>query len=1169
MAAASSFGLTPWGRWFVEALDGYDESGRLSRGKSYANTGKVSQLDFEGCAAIAKVKGHSSPWYKVRIDFPPLSESVAASIFKLIEKEPMLLSRIESGELPEELIERLKEAKVELIPGAWSSMKRSCSCPDWGDPCKHMAAVYYLIAQEIDRDPRLLFALRGIDLSERFGRPKDGPAFAAPFALSIDESPRASPPEEPPALPGIESYLGLIQSLIPPRPPFAEGDFGAALIEFYHRAAIEIPEPSPSVVGRGEGDGESVSALERRFSSASFFVDYEGRENRAPFSLSGLGSIRIVVSEQSGRARRMSTSDLVSLFVRFADERGSPGYRFLFYFARLASASWRALAFVPAPVLDGSGSSLAVAWIPLPAAKDLSSSLDELGRYDPGIFSLPSKRRSAAVVSGASTARVLVAACLGEWALSLGFRPANATAAVRPLVELFFEGGTLDVSAPGKRALPRSIASWLSVFGLDFEGSKYRYRFAVDDAGDGSSAGQRFSLGLSVLPSGGPGVKPRALALSSAVKKLGDLEVLRVPTALSSYVPEIRSLASEKKIVLGESRLAAFLGESSALLEQLGIDVVLPKILKKALSPRLVLDVKVRSAGSLQTYLDLDSLLRYDWKIAIGDELLTPAAFERLVRAKDEIVLFHDGFVRLDPREASRLLDRARSGRAPSALDLVAARLAGDAVFSADAEALAASLFGLHDEGPPRALTASLRPYQELGYRWIMSNLRSGFGCVLADDMGLGKTVQTIAAIARLDEEGQLPGGALVVAPAALLTNWERELAKFAPSLKAVRYHGAARRLDGGAKVCVTTYDTAARDAEKLDEKGFSLIVCDEAQLMKNAKARRSRGVKSIGAPRRIALSGTPVENRLEDLRSIFDFALPGYLGGAAEFKKAWREPIEIDRDAAVAARLKRITSPFLMRRLKTDRDIVPDLPEKIVSDEYAPFVPEQAALYESVVRTGTAEAQACPEGPERLALVLKLITALKQICDHPRVYDKESPPEARLSGKCLLLIELLREMLDRREKVLVFSQYVETLELLRTIIAQELGESCLLYHGGLSKKARDETVDGFQREASSRVMLVSLRAGGLGLNLTAASRVIHFDLWFNPAVENQATDRAFRIGQTKNVFVHRLIAAGSFEERIDAMIKSKRELADMSVSSGESWIAKMSAKELKELFRR
>jgi superfamily II DNA or RNA helicase len=1167
MAIASKYGVTPWGRWFAEALSGFDESGRLSRGASYANTGKVASINFEGRSALAKVQGHSSPWYKVRIDFPPLGADAAKKLRSIIETEPFLLAKLESGELPEELLDRIKEKGIDLIPRSWSSMKRSCSCPDWGDPCKHMAAVYYLIAQEVDRDPRILFKLRGVDLSEFSG---GSPAeieltLPPPLSLSFEKSPRPEAPALPPEPPELESYLGLVQSLIPPRPPFAEGEFGAALVEFYHRAAVWNPDNKEGLSLSGAGD--AVDSIERRFSSALFSVDYEGRERGMPFALGNRQPLRILVEEGSGAKRKLTVSGAVSLFLAFEDERGSPGYRFLFYLSRLVSAAWRSSAFVPAPALDSAARCLRVVWVPLPAARELIQALDELGSYDPGLFRVGSAKKTMSVLSGASTARVLAIACLGEWVGACGFRPSGERAAIKPLVDLFFALSNLDVASPGARTMPRAIASWLSVFNLDFGSSKYRYRFSIDEV-DGASAA-RFALSLSVLKLGEAGKKPRAIALMDATKKLGDFDVLRIPAALSTYVPEIRRLAAEKSVVLEEPRLAAFLGDASSVLERLGVEIVLPKALKKALAPRLVLNARAKSQGSLTSYLDLDTVLHYDWRVAIGDQLLTVAAFERLVREKKEIVVFREGFVRLDPAEVARLLGRAKGKERPSALDLVAARLSGDAIFTADAEALAASLFAPGDEILPEALEANLRPYQERGYRWAMANLGSGFGCVLADDMGLGKTVQAIAVIARLAEKGQLGGGALVVAPAALLTNWERELARFAPRLSVARYHGAKRSLVARTQVLVTTYDTASRDAEKLAGKGFSLLICDEAQLMKNAEAKRSRGVKSIQATRRLALSGTPVENRLEDLRSIFDFVLPGYLGGAAEFKKAWRERIEIDRDREAAERLKRITSPFLLRRLKTDRDIVPDLPDKIVADEYASLAPGQAALYESVMRFTLAEAEAAAPGPERSMVVLKLLTALKQICDHPRAYDKESPSEAKLSGKCVLLLELLREILDRREKVLVFSQYVEVLEILKAIIADELDEACLLYHGGMSKKARDAAVDSFQNESSSRVMLVSLKAGGLGLNLTAASRVVHYDLWYNPAVENQATDRAFRIGQTKNVFVHRLIVAGSFEEKIDGMIKAKRELADMSVSSGESWIAKMSMTELRELFVR
>ncbi len=439
--------------------------------------------------------------------------------------------------------------------------------------------------------------------------------------------------------------------------------------------------------------------------------------------------------------------------------------------------------------------------------------------------------------------------------------------------------------------------------------------------------------------------------------------------------------------------------------------------------------------------------------------------------------------------------------------------------------------------------------------------------------MGLGKTVEAIAVMLALKEAGLLGDGALVVAPASLLVNWERELARFAPTLAVVRYHGLGRSVNGTADVFLTTYQTSARDGEALSSRRFSLLLLDEAHTIKNAKARQTQASKSISSAYRLALSGTPVENNLEELRSIFDFVLPGYLGSAKDFAGRFRVPIEVERNAEASSRLKAITAPFLLRRLKSDRSIIADLPDKVVADEYSNLTTAQAALYEGVVRQGLEEAERAErEGMGALArgaIVLKLLTSLKQVCDHPALYDRESPRDAVLSGKCVLLLGLLEQVLERREKVLVFSQYVGALELLAETIRDNLGEEPLLFHGGMGTSARSSAVDEFQGSDSRRIFLVSLKAGGVGLNLTAASRVVHYDLWYNPAVENQATDRAFRIGQTRNVFVHRFITAGTFEERIDAMLKSKRELADLTVASGETWIGKMPVDDLRRLFTR
>ncbi|MFZ3111201.1 MAG: DEAD/DEAH box helicase, partial [Rectinemataceae bacterium] len=366
----------------------------------------------------------------------------------------------------------------------------------------------------------------------------------------------------------------------------------------------------------------------------------------------------------------------------------------------------------------------------------------------------------------------------------------------------------------------------------------------------------------------------------------------------------------------------------------------------------------------------------------------------------------------------------------------------------------------------------------------------------------------------------------------------------------------------------LTSYETFQRDQKKLEDREWDLVVLDEAHLIKNPDTKRSKALKLVKSSRRLALSGTPVENHLGELWSIFDFVLPGYLRTLDRFARDYRKPIEVEKSAEQVARLRCITAPFLMRRLKVDKSIIADLPDKIVTDEYANLTPEQAALYESVVRDYMAKIEES-EGIARRGLILALITALKQVCNHPRNYDKESDPISERSGKARLLAAILDVAMEAGEKVIVFSQYVEMLEILRTVIEHDLGVEPFILHGGLTKTKRDAAIDGFKAFQGPGVFLISLKAGGLGLNLTEATRVIHYDLWFNPAVENQATDRAFRIGQRKNVFVHRLITKDSFEEKINATLLAKRELADLAVSAGETWLTELGNAELAALVKR
>jgi SNF2 family DNA or RNA helicase/uncharacterized Zn finger protein len=1172
--ARQNYGVSPWGKWFIDVLDGYGMGARLDRGRSYANTGKVLSLDIRDGKAAAKVKGHYRPSYKVEIVFPPLAEK--ERVFALIEEDPSLLARIAAGELPEEFLRKLQREGIELIPRRWKDMKRSCNCPDWGDPCKHMAALYYVIAREIDADPHILFRLRGLELGEltkRFGASLSR-ELAPPFTVEPAGEDSPPPLETPPEWAEIPHCTELILSLLPPEPAFSTRNFAVTLGEFYHHAARFIPwEDAESGAGEDAGEGE------RLFSRSRWTLECpDPRPGAAPVLLR---------EGVTGDIERYTVWEAFTRFRLFSSDDGTENYTFLYYLFKFLGLICAAGAYIPYPVMEGA--KLHVIWLAFDGIPAIRDAMDGLARRESRMLSWdrsweklgekPPKKRgrsaranaakgSSAIplvyASGRSVVNLIAQAVLNEWVKRNYFSQSRAKqqgdVRFRALLDLFFAGGKIDVSSPALRSLPLSISNWLAVLHVDF--SAYRYRFTLKTSAKGV-----FGLSMELLLEGPEGTEK--IPLKDAAKKTGSIAVLKAPTALSNYLPELRNLFTKTRAPLSEERLVRFLDDAADLIARLGIEVVFPKELHRELKPRLVLKGEAKKAGSLVSYLNLDSLLEWRWEVAIGDEVLSAEEFAALAAQKKALVRFRDKYIRLDPAEVARLFKQVKAGKETGPGDFLRAYFAGDSVLSFDAEGIIQRLFDETDHPVPASLQADLRPYQRRGYNWVCSLLAAGFGCILADDMGLGKTVQSIAVCLHLKEQGLLTDPALVIAPASLLENWERELGRFAPSLTAGRYHGVGRSLSGGKDIFLTTYQTAVRDTAKLAARAFSLLIVDEAHLLKNAETRGSQTVKSLRARYRFALSGTPVENRLEDLRSLFDFVLPGYLGTPVQFKKEYRYPIEVERRKDKAGELKRITAPFLLRRLKTDKTVIGDLPDKININEYTALEKGQAALYESIVAEALEKSAKMEDPAGRSALILGLLTGLKQVCDHPRVYDKESPIISALSGKARLLMILLEEMLANREKVLVFSQYVEALDCLREIILNELGEAAPVYYGGLAQKKRNELIDRFQTDPACRILLVSLRAGGLGLNLTAASRVIHYDLWYNPAVENQATDRAFRIGQKRNVFVHRFITRNSFEEKIDAMLQSKRELAEMTVSSGESWLARMSHDELRALFNR
>lgn len=1163
---SNSYGKTWWGLQWLNTLSNIDYDNRLPRGKSYANKGSVTKINIKGNRIEAKVTGSRPKPYNVDITLPPFFEPELGNFISQLSKKPTIISKLLNRELDPEVLTIAENLGLKVFPKQWTDFKMQCSCPDWAVPCKHLAAVVYKVSAEIDNNPFLVFELHQVNLIEELNKlgifvnitTSEIPKITD---LYFDTKSKNTPEYKP-----ENAYKKLSFSKLSP----IHEPLTALLSDFpvFYQGSGNFKEKYSTKIGKTVRNAQKV--VQGKISLENLFLKVRLQEQQ--INHHSHNKITIDETYQS----KVFVNETQFSFLGFLQEIAQINSSKTLDYQPSTASLHTVLQFAVHLLANGAvipqivqlqNKEFAIRWLPAMLSKDVRSLVEKLeGILPPAIFLWEEKKGQKAINN--NQAFNLLSLFITE-IIHVMEEASNPDL----FLNLFFRNTTYAFKNPGEEALSGGILAWLQKYYIT-QGN-YKPQIVVQELPN-----ENFKLVINIHDT-----KEKIFSLKDILTndKFNEhrYEILQSLTQLSSFIDGLDhyiNTQGEREIVMNNATFTPFLMSMIPAIQLLDIDIMLPKALREILKPKSSVKIKKRPEG--KSFLNLAQLFDFDWQIAIGDTLMDETEFKKLMTKSDGLIKYKANYIYVNQQDLEKIHKHFTSTKELSAFEMLRAVLSGEYQGAAigltdEVRDLIAELTNFSKIELPKGINATLRPYQHRGFSWMYRNAQIGFGSVLADDMGLGKTLQVITTLLKYKEEGLLEKEkALVVAPTGLLTNWETEIAKFAPTLKTKIYHGSNRKFEAtdDFDVLISSYGIVRSDAKELKKKKWHSLVIDEAQNIKNSNTEQSKALKTIGANHFIAMSGTPVENRLSELWSIMDFSNRGLMGNSKEFSQTYGIPIEINNDAGVAEQLKKVTAPFMMRRLKSDKTIISDLPDKIEMDCYSALAKEQATLYEATLEKAMKDIEEMELSDSkamfvRQGLVLQMIMALKQICNHPTQFLKNNILDASLSGKIDLLFDKLDSIIESGEKVLIFSQYTEMGKLLKYFITERYKEEPLFYHGGCTLKQRKEMVDGFQNNRADKVFILSLKAAGTGLNLTAANHVIHFDLWWNPAVEAQATDRAYRIGQKSNVMVHRFITKNTFEEKINDMIQAKKALAEMTVSTGENWIGNLSNRELKELF--
>lgn len=1166
-----SFGRTWWGQQWLNSLNNIDYSNRLPRGSSYARKGAVTKIDIKGNRIQAKVAGSRPTPYKVDIILPPFFDPELSTFIAALAKKPTTISKLLNRELDPETLAIAEATGLKVFPKQWTDFKMQCSCPDWAVPCKHLAAVIYKVCAEIDNNPFLVFELHNVNLIAELDKlgvfvNKTHAEIPKIFNLYFDTNGKKTSEYNIENAYTKLSFSGLTPIHVPLTALLSN-------LPAFYQGAGDFKEKYTAQINRTVKNAQKI--VQGKVSLEDLFI----RAKQEAQNISHHASEIITIDDQL-KSRVLINGNSFS-FIGFLkqmaqiDSGRTPDYQpntaalhSVLHFAIHLLANG---AMVP-QIVQLRNKNFFIRWLPAMLSKEVRILVEKLETIlPPGTFVWEEKNRQKPVNS--NQAFNLLSLFLTEIMHILDDDKSGDL-----FLNLFFRNESYAFKKPGEEALSGGIMAWMQKYFLT-QGN-YKPQILVEELFD-----DRFKISLTLKDNkAGSHALPFSLQDVLTKKKYDKsrYEILQSLTQISSFISGLDDYINSDAatdMVMSNAAFTPFLMEMIPAIQLLDIDILLPKALQDILRPKA--SIKVKSKGNDgKTFIRLDQLLDFDWQVAIGDTLMNEDEFKKLLKKSDGLIKYKTKYIYVNQTDLEKLHKHFTGTKGLTAFEMLRAALSGEYQgakigLTPEVQKMINELTDFKEVKLPKGINASLRPYQHRGYSWMYRNAKIGFGSVIADDMGLGKTLQVITTLLRYKEDGLLEDEkVLVVAPAGLLTNWQTEMEKFAPGLIAKIYHGTSRKLakKDDFDVLISSYGIVRSDAKELKKKKWHSLVIDEAQNIKNVNTEQTKAIKTIGARNFIAMSGTPVENRLSELWSIMDYSNRGILGTLKDFNDLYGNPIQQYNDEAAAGKLKKVTAPFMMRRLKSDKKIISDLPDKIEMDCYSVLAKQQVSLYESTLKKALEAIEAAGISNQkelfvRQGLVLQMILALKQICNHPTQFLKNNVLDASLSGKLELLFSKLDSIVETGEKVLIFTQFTEMGNLLKQFITERYKEAPLFYHGGCSLKQRKEMVDGFQNNRADKIFILSLKAAGTGLNLTAANHVVHYDLWWNPAVEAQATDRAYRIGQKSNVMVHRFITKNTFEERINEMIQSKKALANMTVATGENWIGNLSNKELKELF--